>query len=230
MDDARFDDFLRSMVVPDHGLTRRAFAGALLAVLAVATGEDADARKKRRKKRNKRSKNKQCKGATKPCGGRCIPEDNCCRSAECGDNAECTGGACSCLNGFEPCQGDCVPEGDCCAGIECPDGAACDEGICVCSATGEELCGGRCTDVATDAANCGACDAVCGTGVCANVACACAIVDDCPAEGCACGARKQGGFACFRSGSTAGTCDTDDDCPLGSFCAANGFCLPPCLV
>ncbi len=44
-----------------------------------------------------------------------------------------------------------------------PGGTTCQNGVCACPA-GQTLCGGACTDLTTDAANCGQCGNACATG------------------------------------------------------------------
>lgn len=232
MDAPYFDRLTCAFASP----SRRGLLRGLAAAWGFTAIQPAEARTKRKKRRQQKKRKRRnrnvgaCPGDTKPCNGACIPREDCCGNQECGSNAECVSGRCACLSGFEECRGGCVPAGDCCASVVCPDDTTCVGGACICTAAGATLCDGRCTDVATDGANCGVCGAVCGTGTCTNGACLCVIVDDCPAADCACGARKQGGFACFRGGSSTQQCAVDDDCPLGSFCVVTGLCAPPCVA
>lgn len=93
---------------------------------------------------------------------------------------------------------------------------------------GTTKCGKTCFDLATNGANCGACGNACLTGECVHGACICATSEDC-ADGCFCKKSAQGAFAC-ASAPTEDPCETDDDCPLGSYCLiSNGeTCSVPC--
>lgn len=102
---------------------------------------------------------------------------------------------------------------------------------------GETLCGGTCTSLEIDAANCGACGAACGAyqecdagacacgpgaadcggGVCADLA---ASPDHCGACGSACSATEGGARCATRDGITACT----DACP-GGLAACGGSCV-----
>ena len=113
MDGDHFDSLARLL---GAAAPRRVALGGLLGAALVAlrgrfAGEDAVARKKHHKKKHKK---KPCKGGKKTCGKHCIPRENCCQDADCGENEKCTGGAC------EPClpQGaDCTDDAQCCTGI-----------------------------------------------------------------------------------------------------------------
>jgi hypothetical protein len=219
MDGSRFDTWTR------RGLGAPA-GGFVAALFGLGVLDNANAKKKRRKKKRRK---KACPSSTKACGGAWIPQASCCANAECGSGAACIDGACVCLSGFAECNDDCIPEDDCCTDDDCPASAPCQEGVCVCPRAGDVACGDDCVNLAGNTLHCGACDAACASGqVCVHGACTCVGIDDCPFAGCVCGARKQGGAACFGPGG-AGTCTTDDDCPVGSFCSVSGFCLGQCL-
>jgi hypothetical protein len=80
--------------------------------------------------------------------------------------------------------------------MACAAGQTCLAGKCVCP-NGGTLCGGRCVNTGSDAANCGACGTVCGAGKsCIQGSCACAsgpiafsqvapiLADNCANSGC----------------------------------------------
>lgn len=95
MDTKRFDVLTRSLTTRSRRHFSRALAGLTLAggVGSMLRQGDAEARKKRNKKK------KNCKGATKKCGKRCIPEADCCTDAECNPTdlgLICVEGACIC--------------------------------------------------------------------------------------------------------------------------------------
>lgn len=88
-------------------------------------------------------------------------------------------------------------------------------------------CGKQCADLATNAANCGACGQACPSGECVNGACTCAVPGDCVAD-CFCKGNVEGVALC-GGGLTQDPCQTDDDCPLGSYCfGAGNVCTVPC--
>lgn len=89
-------------------------------------------------------------------------------------------------------------------------------------------CGGQCVNVASSAANCGACGVACPSGQCIHGACVCESSTECPGS-CQCSPRRQGLSAC-RSAIADQPCDDDGDCPLRSFCLANfDQCSAPCF-
>jgi hypothetical protein len=213
MDANRFDSLVRLFgVAAPRRVAVGGLLGAGLAALLIHLGrEDAAAKKKHHKK------GKKCKGGKKKCGKQCIPKDDCCTAADCGENEKCSDGAC------EPClpQGTaCTDDAQCCTGIcdtytnrcqqvrvsctsddQCPEGRCCDQ------------FGGQCLyETATQ----GACvphafpddppDASCGYLLCGN---ACSDLDDGTYEFCG-----QNGSAACRKGRCC--CPKDipiEDCP-----------------
>jgi hypothetical protein len=117
-----------------------------------------------------------------------------------------------CKSGQKKCGKKCIAKSKCCGGCG-----------------GQTCCDGKCKDLATDGANCGACGNTCVLGDCIHGACRCGNgMPVCGAE-CSCGARAEGGEpACF-SGPFFGVCDEDADCPVGSVCLVNNKCSSPCL-
>lgn len=92
----------------------------------------------------------------------------------------------------------------------------------------KRTCGGKCVNLATDAANCGECGFVCESGECIHGACTCdAGQIDC-LSGCACADRLGGGKVCFKGGNDGTTCDSDYDCPFRRLCFSINKCSIPC--
>ncbi|MHB8416575.1 MAG: hypothetical protein ACYDCL_00765 [Myxococcales bacterium] len=117
------------------------------------------------------------------------------------------------VNGFTSYGGFVPPAADggtapCRTDADCPSGEFCVNGVCTaaCSA-GETVCGGACTDLLADPANCGACGSVCSSGVCSKGACAAAPTD----------------------GGSSTACVSDADCPSGESCV-NGICTAACIA
>ncbi|MGH2615729.1 MAG: hypothetical protein ACRDJC_10855 [Thermomicrobiales bacterium] len=118
----------------------------------------------------------------------------------------------TCKNGKKKCGKKCIAKSKCCGGCG-----------------GQTCCDGKCKDLATDGANCGACGNACVLGDCIHGACRCGNGMPVCGDGCSCGARAEGGDpACF-SAPFFGTCDEDADCPVGSVCLVNNKCSSPCL-
>lgn len=65
---------------------------------------------------------------------------------------------------------------DCCVNtcqdVTCGDFQRCEDGQCVCWYDFQTNCGSYCTNLLHDPQNCGACGNVCGSGICADGACA----------------------------------------------------------
>lgn len=124
-----------------------------------------------------------CKPGTVPCGTGCVDPQadrrNCgaCGTA-CGDQQDCSAGACTCRPGTTSCAGACVDLetsaqhcGAC--GTACATGELCDQGACKASCSaGLTRCLASCVDLQGDVANCGACGAACAQGqACRGGAC-----------------------------------------------------------
>lgn len=84
-------------------------------------------------------------------------------------------------------------------------------------------CGKRCVDLATSAANCGACGTTCASGGCINGVCTCGTA----ACACECLERLGGEGVCVQP-ATAQSCDSDAECGLGKACLAGGKCASAC--
>ena len=121
MDTNRFDSIIRSLVA-----RRTALALLFSTALASQGAGDTGARRKR-KRRKKRSKSPSllvppasppvpvgCPDGTKPCGSDCIPQGNCCTSADCGPFRLCSLGVC--VIG----QGTCPADANPCATVGAP--------------------------------------------------------------------------------------------------------------
>jgi hypothetical protein len=135
-----------------------------------------------------------------------------------------------CKGGKKKCGKKCIAKTACCISADCPAGADCVSGACVCP-NGETNCGDVCVDLATDAANCGACGKVCEIDVCVHGACGCTTSLDCPATCGGCGTSVEDGSACVAKPDDEVACDDDDDCPLGAICVDTGgipFCSGVC--
>jgi hypothetical protein len=135
-----------------------------------------------------------------------------------------------CKGGKKKCGKQCILKTECCVDKDCPIGGACENGACLCP-SGETACDEICADLVIDGANCGACGIACDTGACVNGACTCVIAEDCPENCAACVVRVQGEKACVSTFAGDLVCDTDDDCPLGTFCGVSAVgprCSNPC--
>ena len=139
-------------------LSRRRTVG-LLAALGIAgagAANDADAKKKKKKKCKGCTECQACKkGKCKPkpegsacigglcngggcacfngfkaCQGRCIPDDQCCTSADCGSGGTCQSGTCICGGGSKRCGNQCIPAANCCGDSDCTGGRTCLSGSC----------------------------------------------------------------------------------------------------
>ena len=158
-----------------------------------------------------------CPSGQKPCGGRCIPSDQCCTNSDCPDfRPHCQGGVCGCpperpltcsTGGGPPtCQEQCCQLTDCpgrASGslggdLNGRDGLQCLNGRCVCTTPGTRYCGGSIYQ----------CDFCCSNDECAG----------------------RGGQICFKSGGTQSRCA----CPQAQcegVCiafACSGRCFEPC--
>ncbi len=156
------------------------------------------------------SSNTSCGG----CGNDCTKQGltcagslcGCTSKSQCGNNSDCTGGVCIChrLTSSSTCK-----HGETCGGI--PNDCQCNGGN---NCSGSEVCcrSGGCKNVATDAANCGACGRACAPGfVCAAGACACDAAADCNA-----GSAGTCSAGVCKCGSTT--------CAVGERCLSDGSC------
>jgi hypothetical protein len=127
-------------------------------------------------------------------------------------------------------------------------------GDAVCAPGNEDCCFNSgtstavCTNLETDATNCGGCGITCGENeVCNEGSCvpkeACPVATVCGGfvpcgddPQCLCVATYGGGNQCFRDtfNGSAGTCETNDNCPEGQACfnlpgcAGDHFCIVLC--
>lgn len=158
-----------------------------------------------------------CSGTRTECGASCVLLDRsrnhcgACNNA-CAANEDCVGGACQCVPdctgrmcGDDGCGGSC---GSCGAMRVCGAG-----GSCMCSA-GLDDCGGNCTDVRIDEANCGSCANACTP---AQTCLAGSCMDAVPDAGCvpACAGRDCGDDTC---GGSCGACSSGEVCGAGGVC------------
>jgi hypothetical protein len=135
-----------------------------------------------------------------------------------------------CKGGKKKCGKQCILNTECCVDEDCPTGGTCENGACLCP-SGETACDEICADLVIDGANCGACGIACDTDTCVNGACTCVIAEDCPENCFSCVDRLQGEKACLSTFAGNLACDTDDDCPLGTFCGVSAVgprCSNPC--
>lgn len=149
------------------------------------------------------------------CGNFCIGANECCDDGDCGPCGTCNAQrACQgCPNGqqcnpqndtcFVPALGfgdSCTPQQQTCTaepGLVCGS-----SGTCECDRFTPDRCNGRCVDMQSDTANCGACNSSCGGEACFNGRC------NCP-EG-----LTQGTAGCGRFDGD--TCTGPGDCASGA--------------
>ena|SRR5689334_7594893 len=132
MDPSRFDALARSISQGDQPASRRAMllplgGAALTGMLASHFGEEAAADKKKKKP-------KKCKPGEKKCGAKCVPQDGCCKDAEC-DRAHregCYKGRCGCgASEIRGSKGYCGPFPNCLStGLICASDRQCCSGKC----------------------------------------------------------------------------------------------------
>jgi hypothetical protein len=240
MDADRFDSLTATLATAPTRRGTLRFLAALVAGLAPLVGgaaRPADAKKRRRRrrkrkpnhKRHRKPKPRPCPAQTKRCNGKCIDQDGCCTSDECGDGGVCDEQhACACAPQYKSCGDTCIPASECCDG--CPKGSTCQEGECAC-APGYQVCGDGC--IPDDEC----CDG-CPKGMtCQDGACVCApdyktCEDTCiPASECCGGCPK--GMACEASSCVCAPhskpcgdgCIPEDECcggcPKGMTCEAS---------
>ncbi len=208
MDGSRFDAVVR--LLGSEG-SRRPLLGAGLAALAasglsVAQPSDSEGKGKGKKKKKK----KKCKGNTKKCGKKCIPADQCCSSADCGNGGQCTSGKCSCPVGQKSCKGGCIPQSACCATSDCGSAQTCVNGACTCPPD-TKACGTECLPPIV------CCSLACpGDQTCENGVCTC----DNPLQSpCADGSCVAGSECCVDS-----QCPEGQECVDGTcWCAGDGI-------
>jgi hypothetical protein len=99
MQSFRFDALARSLSQSDPPASRRTLlrvlgVGTLAGALVPAAGATAGGRAGPAKK----GKGKGCKAGQRKCGKKCIPQDNCCKDADCNlcRDESCTKGTCGC--------------------------------------------------------------------------------------------------------------------------------------
>ena len=150
-----------------------------------------------------------CKPGTKPCNGKCIPQENCCELGDCtgtGKFCPAPNTPCVCFAGID-CGGNCTaPDGDCCSDADCAGGKTCQGNVCRCP-SGQKPCNGGCIP---QSQCCGGCSSgkPCQNGTC-----------QCPSGQAECG----GGCCPLNEVCDNGTCR----CP-GNRVIVNGRCVRPC--
>jgi len=135
----------------------------------------------------------------------------------------------------------------------CRGSQTCQHGTCRCPGGGQ-VCGGVCTDVASDRTNCGSCGILCSAGqgcfegqcltaqgTCSPVVDPCLFLPECNGVfSCRCVPAQPGVTRCGMqpSGASLGECTTDEQCRtsygVGAFCSiqcmGNTICNIPCPV
>jgi hypothetical protein len=224
MDDRYFDSIAREL---GNGFTRRGLVAILVTLAGGASAlVSRDMSVARRRKGGKKRKKKKALAAplcTPACAGKTCGADGC-------------GGSCgSCVGTQHCCNGVCTNQ--CCDGA-CPGTLQCCEGLCTnqcCNGScleGFTCCAGTCFNLSIDPDHCGFCDRVCADNGCVNGACTCVGgIGTCPCATPACVARKDGppGACSDTSSGGTGSCETDDDCDLGTVCQTNGVCASACV-
>lgn len=231
VDGSRFDEVVRLL---GSGGSRRPLLGAGLAALtaaglSVAQPYDSEGKGKKGKK-----KKKKCKRNTKKCGKKCIPADQCCTSADCGNGGQCTGGKCSCPTGQKSCNGGCISQSACCTTSDCGSAQTCVSGACTCPLE-TKVCGTECLPPEV------CCSLKCpGEQTCVDGFCECESflerpcpdgscvsgIDCCDDSQCSAGRTCVDGI-CFCEGANAITCgelccDAADD----EICVDDDVCTP----
>lgn len=201
VDGSRFDALARQL---GRGASRRPLLGAGLAALTAAGLNIAQTIDSEGKGKGKKKKKKKCKGNTKKCGQKCIPADQCCTSADCGNGGQCASGTCSCPAGQKSCNGGCIPQAACCTTSDCGSIQTCVNGTCACPPE-TKACGPECLPPTV------CCSQACpGSQTCDNGTCVCDTINEnpCPDGSCVSGDE----------------CCVDSQCPSGQECL-NGTCL-----
>jgi hypothetical protein len=157
------------------------------------------------------------------CSEQCNASGDCLPGWSCGPFQGQSQNVCLCTKSTEICDGldnDCngivddrVPASADCSARNGRGLSVCEQGICTCT----DRCGGTCTDLSRDPANCGACgkacpsDAACEAGTCA-----------CPGSTAACGS------SCIDTTTDDNHCgDCDTKCPSDAVCQASLCLCPP---
>jgi hypothetical protein len=165
----------------------------------------------------------RCRSTQTCCNGRCVnlqKNENHCGSCfhRCEEGQECVEGVCgsTCV----PTGSTCTADSECCSGI-------CD-GTCACKVSGScsadsECCSGNC--------NSGTCSA-CPTGKVelSNGTCVTPCGPLCDPGPCGffpCGCSCQRNFCTNVDIPSSGSCSSDIDCPVGTFCS-DGRCFVTC--
>ncbi len=169
MDSQRFDDLARSLSQSRRGLLG---LGAALGLAPLIS----DGRKRKKKKKCKgctecqackkgkcraKPEGSACVGGLctgggcacfagfRSCQGRCIPDDQCCTAAECGQSGSCQNGTCICTGETRRCGNRCIPVASCCTTADCTGGKTClSSGACALTCPSGQ-CPGTCDCTAT---------------------------------------------------------------------------------
>jgi hypothetical protein len=202
VEDRRFDELARSVGVSRtrRGVLRAAFGAMLGGGLATIV--------------NQVTARKRCRLVGQHCGkGK---KGHCCAGATC-HKGEVGGNICSCPQNLTNCRGHCVDSNsnpNAC-GAECaicPDDTDCCNGVCC--KEGQRCCGGACTDLTADNANCGGCTQECPE----NLTCCdsrCRTFTEDPRHCGTCGHQCNAAQICAN-----GQCI----CPQGLRDCGDGFC------
>jgi hypothetical protein len=217
MDNRQFDSLVMTLTTnggPRRRMMQTLGASGIAAVLGrLGLESDAEAKKKGK---NKNKRKKKCKGNTRKCNGKCIPQDSCCVDGDCAAGEICQNGAC-----VDDGNGQCQSSTDCAANESCINGE------CLC-AFPDKPCGDICCaeDEACVEGQClvgqGTCAA--GNDICNGVNVACNGNDNC-----FCGERIDGQPRCIQfinDSRDACTCGEDFDCEqdfgTGAICIKGG--------
>ena len=225
MDAKRFDTIAKALICETN--RRRTLSGLLGAALGCLGFADVEAKKS--KKNNTGGQGAGAEGGNcKPACGTCEQ----CRKGKChktgSGKKKCKKGTCKPLTGTT-CTTTTGGTGTCQAG-SCVSGGG---GGCT---GGSTSCGGVCTDLQTDEANCGTCGTACGAGqTCCDGVCTNLQTDEASCGSC--------GFTCFLgqtccSGACRSTQTDEANCGTcghlcvapAVICLAGDCCRPPTLA
>lgn len=240
----QFDSITRHFAVA----SRRATLGGLLGFLGtLAAREEADALIDSRRRcarlgqicsrRNRlpccpgsRCRNLRCRcaGGRRPCKGKCIRKNQCCRNRDCPGSLRCRNGRCRCPNRQRRCQNQCIPADHCCRHRDCGVGERCDGGRCravpVCRepdqscADDADCCAGQCIEnicVCREPDELCDLDDQCCSGVCNEYSGRCAA---------GCLPETTG---CRESLDCCSGCCSQDGRTCGDFGPVLAFCIVP---